>query len=284
MVPGAAAHHLRSALRTIGVDALVVITGIVVYFGVRGLTAVRPGAAREHGRDVLALEKELGLDVEAGIQDLLLHLDWVVTAANWVYIWGHWPVIVATLVWLALHDRVLFLRLRNAMIASGAMGLCVYTTYPVAPPRLLGEGFVDTVTERSNSYRVLQPPAFTNQYAAMPSLHVGWDLLVGIVVVAAASTLVLRTLGALMPVAMAAATVITANHYVLDVLVGAAFGLAGYAVALLLERRAERRAAAQATAGTQAVGAPRADGVPEAQPAYAVPVQRQAERCPPERR
>jgi membrane-associated phospholipid phosphatase len=227
----------RLSARTITRDVLVVAGGVGTYFGVRGLTAGDAQVAREHAADVLAVEEALGLDVEADVQALLLDVDAVTTVANWVYIWGHWPVIVLTLLWLALHDRTVFLRLRNAMIASGLMGLCVYTTYPVAPPRLAGLGFVDTITEQSRSYRVLQPPAFVNQYAAMPSLHVGWDLLVGMALVAAAGSLALRTVGRTMPVLMAAATVITANHYVLDVVVGVAFGLAGWAVALRLERR-----------------------------------------------
>jgi membrane-associated phospholipid phosphatase len=231
----------RSALRTVAADAAVIVTGIVFYFGVRGLTAGNPEVARDHAADILALERSLGLDVEAGVQALLVEVDVLTTLANWVYIWGHWPVIVATFVWLALHDRTVFLRLRNAMIASGALGLCVYTTYPVAPPRLSGRGFVDTITEQSSSYRVLQPPAFVNQYAAMPSLHVGWDLCVGLALVAATSTLTMRTLGRLMPVVMAAATILTANHYVLDVVAGAAFGLAGWAIALQVEKLRLRR-------------------------------------------
>ena len=81
-----------------------------------------------------------------------------------------------------------FLRLRNAMMVSGAIGLIVFASYPVAPPRLRGLGLVDTVTSSSTAYRVLQPPAFVNQYAAMPSLHSGWDLLVGIAIVTAATT------------------------------------------------------------------------------------------------
>ena len=232
----------RRAVRTVAVDAVAVVGGVVVYFGVRGLTAGSPETAREHAHDVLALERTLGLDVEAGVQALLVDIAPLTTFANWVYIWGHWPAITGTLVWLALHDRTLFRRLRNAMIASGALGLCVYTTYPVAPPRLLDARYVDTITEQSNSYRVLQPPAFVNQYAAMPSLHVGWDLLVGLALVAAAGGLLLRTVGRLMPAVMAAATVLTANHYVLDVLAGAAFGLIGWAIALQLERRRLRRA------------------------------------------
>jgi membrane-associated phospholipid phosphatase len=245
--PGTAYGQRRvpALLRTIAVDVGVVLTGVVVYFGVRGLTAGSPDVAVAHAQDLLALERTLGLDVEAAVQDWLLELDVVATLANWVYIWGHWPAIGLVLVWLALHDRRLFLRMRNAMVASGAMGLCVYTTYPVAPPRLLGEGFVDTVTEQSRAYRVLQPPAFVNQYAAMPSLHVGWDLVLGLTVAAAATTVVVRTVGRALPVVMAAATVITANHYVLDVLAGAAFGLAGWAVALWLEARRDRRSAAE---------------------------------------
>lgn len=254
----------RPVLRLLSADAAVVVTGVVVYFGVRGRTAGSPDVAQDHAEDLLALEKTLGLDVEAGVQALLVDVAPLTTLANWVYIWGHWPVIAVTLLWLALRDRRVFLRLRNAMIASGLMGLCVYTTYPVAPPRLAGQGFVDTITEQSRSYRVLQPPAFVNQYAAMPSLHVGWDLCVGLALVAAAGTVTVRTIGRLMPVVMAAATVLTANHYLLDVIAGAAFGLAGWAVALHLERRRERRAAGAAAA----VAVPRQrGGAPDAVPA-----------------
>ncbi len=239
---GAGAGTRAAVVRMVATDVAVVAGGVATYFGVRGLTAGDADVAVDHAEDVMALERELGLDIEAGVQDLLVDVEPLTTLANWVYIWGHWPVIGIVLLWLALRNRTIFLRLRNAMIASGLMGLCVYTTYPVAPPRLAGMGFVDTITEQSSSYRVLQPPAFVNQYAAMPSLHVGWDLLVGMALVAAAGSVALRTVGRLMPVVMGAATVLTANHYVLDVLVGAAFGLAGWAVALRLERRREARA------------------------------------------
>ena len=261
--------------RMVAVDLLVVAGGVGTYFGVRGLTAGDAEAAREHAHDVLAVEKTLGLDVEAGVQDLLVGVDGVTTVANWIYIWGHWPVIAVTLLWLAVTNRTLFLRLRNAMVASGVMGLCVYTTYPVAPPRLAGMGFVDTITEQSRSYRVLQPPAFVNQYAAMPSLHVGWDLVVGMALVAAAGGLVLRTVGRVMPVLMGVATVITANHYVLDVLIGAAFGLAGWAVALRLERRREARTPVpRARTAAVPVQAARWTAVPHSGAVPVVPVQR----------
>ena len=232
----------RVVVRTVLVDALAVVLGVAFYFGVRGQTAGSPETALRHAADVLAVEQALGLDIERGVQSAFIAQESLTTLANWIYIWGHWPVIIATLVWLAVHHRPVFRRLRDAMLVSGLLGLCVYTTYPVAPPRLADMGMIDTVANQSGAYRVLQPPAFVNQYAAMPSLHVGWDLLVGLALVAAASTLTVRAVGAVMPALMAAATVLTANHYVLDVLAGAALGLLGWVVAARLERRRVRRA------------------------------------------
>ena len=250
---------LRAALLEIGV----VLGGVVAYFGIRGLTSENPAAAIDHAHDIVRLEQWLGLDLEDEMQLWVLDSDPITTVANWIYIWGHWPVIFATFVFLALKHRTIYLRLRNAMMISGGMGLCVYTTYPVAPPRLAELGMVDTVTEQSHAYRILQPPAFVNQYAAMPSLHVGWDLLVGLALIAAASALWLRTVGRLMPVLMAFATVLTANHYLLDVLGGIAFALTGYAGALLIERRRE---AAAARAAAAVLPAPRDPAEPPAGP------------------
>jgi membrane-associated phospholipid phosphatase len=88
---------------------------------------------------------------------------------------------------------------------------------------------------------VLQPPAFTNQYAAMPSLHTGWDLLVGMAIIAAASTVALKLVGFAMPVLMGLAVVATANHYVLDAVAGVSLVLIGHAAALALDARRRRR-------------------------------------------
>jgi hypothetical protein len=128
------------------------------------------------------------------------------------------------------------------MFVSGGIGLFVFALYPVAPPRLTALGYVDTVTERSEAYRVLQPPAFVNPYAAMPSLHVGWDLLVGLAVASAAGTVLLRWVGRMMPVLMFAAVVLTANHYLVDGVAGAALALLGLAVAVWWERLETHRA------------------------------------------
>jgi membrane-associated phospholipid phosphatase len=224
-------------------QAGVVVLGLFIYFRVRGLTEGSAEIAREHAHDIVGLERSLGIDVESGWQDMVAPSEALQTFANWVYIWGHWPVIVATMVWLAWHHRVIFLRLRDAMLVSGALGLAVFVSYPVAPPRLAGLGLTDTVSEQSHAYRVLQPPAFVNQYAAMPSLHAGWDLLVGMAIFAAATSIALKVVGVAMPILMAFAVVATANHYVLDVVAGVALALVGHVVALWLERRRAARAA-----------------------------------------
>jgi membrane-associated phospholipid phosphatase len=222
-------------------QAGLVALGVFVYFRVRGLTEGSVDLANEHARDIVQLERSLGINVESGLQDLVAPSGSLQTFANWIYVWGHWPVIIATMLWLAWRHRIEFLRLRDAMMVSGALGLVIFMSYPVTPPRLAGLGLADTVTEQSEAYRVLQPPAFVNQYAAMPSLHSGWDLLVGMAIISAASTLALKVVGFAMPVLMAFAVVATANHYIVDVVAGVALALVGHAVALWLERRRAAR-------------------------------------------
>ena len=100
------------------------------------------------------------------------------------------------------------------MIISGLIGFVFFAVVPMAPPRFVLPEIVDTVTESSSGYRALQPPALTNQYAALPSLHFGWNLLLGIVLFQATTRIPVRAFAVGMPVAMAFAVVATANHYV----------------------------------------------------------------------
>jgi membrane-associated phospholipid phosphatase len=160
------------------------------------------------------------------LQDLIDNSGAVMTFMNWVYIWGHWPVITAVLLWLFLRHPPGYREVRNTMLLSGGIGLVVFVLYPVAPPRLAELGLVDTVTEYSTAYRVLQPPAFVNQYAAMPSLHVGWDLLMGIAMVTWSSHVAVRIIGVVLPTLMAISVVLTANHYLIDAVAGVALVLA----------------------------------------------------------
>jgi hypothetical protein len=233
----------RTRVLWIAGQAGLVVLGVLVYFGIRGLTQSSTATAVDHAHDIIAFEEALHIDVEDELQSIVAPSERLETLANWIYIWGHWPVIIVTMVWLAWRHRREFLRLRDAMMISGLLGMAIFVSYPVAPPRLVGDlDMVDTVTESSEAYRVLQPPAFVNQYAAMPSLHSGWDLLVGIAIVSAATTLSLKVVGYAMPILMGLAVVATANHYVVDVVAGVTLVLIGHAAALRLERRREQQA------------------------------------------
>ncbi len=88
------------------------------------------------------------------------------------------------------------------------------------------------MTELSNSYRVLQPPSLVNKYAALPSLHVGWNLLIGLAVYRTGVNRAARVFGVVSPALMFAAVVLTGNHYVIDGVLGAAVAVIGLIVSL----------------------------------------------------
>lgn len=235
--PAAGAAGTLAHPRWFGVRQVLLLgLAIVAYFGVRGLTEGAVDVAQSNASRVQDLERSLGIAYEAAAQDMTAAYDLLVDLGNWVYIWCHWPVILGTLVWFGWTHRDEYLLLRNAMFISGAIGLVIFATFPVAPPRLLGPEFVDTVSERSQAYRVLQPPAFTNQYAAIPSFHFGWNLLVGIGWFRVWQGRWWRWAGILMPLAMAWAVVVTGNHWVVDVAIGGAIALFGLLVARVLRR------------------------------------------------
>lgn len=220
---------------------VVLVSGaILLYFGVRGVTEPRASTAFENARSVLAFETRLLLDIELSAQRWVLEHDWVVTGANWVYIWGHWPVIITTLIWLFTRHRDDYMLLRNAIFISGAIGLVIFATYPVAPPRLL-PNFVDTVTERSVSYRVLQPPGLVNKYAAVPSLHFGWNLLTGLVLYRVAHTRLTEVYAIVGPILMGLAVVLTANHFVIDAIIGGIVALTGLVLAAIVQRSSQSK-------------------------------------------
>ena len=76
--------------------------GVFVYFRIRGITDASVEVAHAHAGDIVRLERWLGLDVEAAVQAPVASSETLATAANWVYVWGHWPVILATMVWLVV--------------------------------------------------------------------------------------------------------------------------------------------------------------------------------------
>jgi len=234
---------MRSVISVVARQALYVAGAILIYFGVRGQTEGAVATADANAQRVLDAERAVGIDIEAGLQSQLVDHRWLVDLANWIYIWGHWPLILATLVWLVVAHRERFWEFRNAIFISGSIGLVIFATFPVTPPRLFSPEYLDTVTVHSEAYRVLQPPSLVNKYAAVPSLHFGWNLLLGITWYRVGRRRRWTVAAIVMPMAMGFAVVATANHWVLDVIAGAIVALAGLAIEEARHRRWVKRRA-----------------------------------------
>lgn len=218
-------------------ELALIAAGFVGYFGVRAITQGSADSASAHARTLVSFERWLGIYWEPWLQEQITGYGPAVTFANWVYIWGHWPVIVAIGAWLWLRVPGEYRLFRNAFFISGAVGMLFFVGLPMAPPRLVDGGFTDTVARFSHAYRALQPPSVVNRYAAFPSLHFGWDLLIGIALARNAPRRWVRALGWAMPALMAVAVVLTANHWIVDVLAGGLIALLGLAGAIILRRR-----------------------------------------------
>ncbi|MGB3737507.1 MAG: phosphatase PAP2 family protein [Ilumatobacter sp.] len=163
----------RLAPRAIATQAVVITAAFLSYLAVRWLANGSEEAALRHARRLLDVEAHLGIDVEQRAQHAVLDLPGVIGFFNFVYAWTYWPYIIATFVVAWFWRRSVFTLYRNAMLISGAVGLVLFTLLPVAPPRFL-DGFTDTVGQSGGSAFVGQPDGLINEFAALPSFHVGW--------------------------------------------------------------------------------------------------------------
>lgn len=217
-----------------------VVPAYIAYQFVRGAVHGQAGTAFENASRLIHIEKQLGIFHEAFLQQLILPKSWAVDMFNYLYIWGHLPVIVAVALWLYISHRDKYALFRNAFLISGLIALIGFSTVPLAPPRYMPEfGFTDTIVH-AQSYYAFQNPKIVNQYAAMPSLHFGWDLLVAIAIGYNARSRWVKRLAVCMPVVMLGGIVLTANHYFLDAAAGALVSMMGLGIALLLRRGLSR--------------------------------------------
>ena len=108
-----------------GWQIVLLLPPALLYFYVRDLSAGQEREAFENAASIVDLQKSLGLDWESTLQQQVLESDWLIAAMNWVYIYGHFPVIVGSLVLLFGLSRRNFITLRNALVISGVIGLSV---------------------------------------------------------------------------------------------------------------------------------------------------------------
>jgi len=221
------------------VAALGVLYGI--YEVVRGQGHATLAAAREHTDSIVALEQNLHLFGERGIQQAAHWLPGVPTLLGILYIVLHFAGTGAFLVWLHRRHREHFPLVRNTLIGATAVALVVYILFPVAPPRLADLGFVDTVSHNAKvnlSSDLLG--SLYNPFAAVPSLHFGYALLVGVTIAMVARGRVARAMGWSYPVVMLLVIVATGNHFFFDALAGGLAIGAGYVAAKRLGSPAKR--------------------------------------------
>jgi hypothetical protein len=252
-------------------EAAIVAVAFLLYFGVRGAVIDRPEVAYNHALDIIDAQRALGFFVEYDLNNWVQDKLFVAQTMNLVYFYMHFPLIIVFGIWLYYFRREKYTLTRDAFLASGAIALIVYWLYPVAPPRELPElaarfdpsapsyvrGFIDTLqVHLGYAYDTQSTRAFVNPYAAMPSLHFGWDLLLGLGIIwafrpsarsASAETRlravstrgwiwVAAPIGIALPVLQVFSITLTANHFLLDAVAGGIVALMGVAVAVVLQR------------------------------------------------
>ncbi|MFI6034555.1 phosphatase PAP2 family protein [Streptomyces sp. NPDC051315] len=215
------------------VRELLLVAGLfLVYKLGRQLATGHTAEAFRDAHRVWDAERWLRLPGEGAVQSLLLHADTLVRVANTYYATVHFPATAAFLVWLYLRRPAHYVWARRVLAAVTAAALVLHLLFPLAPPRMLAAtGLIDTARVYGPSvYGPPQTDQLSNQFAAMPSLHFGWALMVAVGLIAATRSR-WRWLWLLHPLVTLLVIVGTANHYWLDALVASALlGLALAAV------------------------------------------------------
>jgi membrane-associated phospholipid phosphatase len=191
--------------------------------------------------DLVQLQRHLWLAHEADIQKLILWSEVLVRVFNTMYTYGHFWLIGAAGIWLFFFHRERYMLFRNAFFIAGVISLVCFNIMPLAPPRLLPGSFgaVDTLRMFSEvNYE--NSGAFVNEYAAMPSLHVAWNLLICLAIASTTQNRIVRFACMAGPLLMSTTVVVTGNHWILDCVAGYAVGMTGLGLAILLRKEGWR--------------------------------------------
>jgi hypothetical protein len=222
----------RFAAAELGIWAAVYGT----YLTVRGLTIGAPSVAMRHAADVVDVERTVGAFHEAALQRLVSP---VVDAFSAYYMVGFGPALLTVAIWLGARHRHLYRRMRNALLLSVSFATLAYVFFPTAPPRLAGLGIRDTVGLSSHDTGSIFGIIRFNPYAAVPSMHVGWSVVVAYFGYRAARSRLLKAAFVAHPLLMALSVTSTGNHFFFDCVSGAA--VAGLTLVLLERRHLRRR-------------------------------------------
>jgi hypothetical protein len=213
--------------------------GYWLYGIVRNAVPEQESIALRHGTSVQHLQDLLHLNFELSINHFVARNEWLAQIMNYYYATLHFVVTIGVLLWLFAKRPHLYRGARTVLFATSLIGLLGFYLYPLAPPRLLHFGYVDTLV-RFHTWGSFADPKIadhSNQFAAMPSLHIAWALWCGIAIFLCARHLWIRTLGLAYPVCTLLVIVGTANHFIIDAVAGAIVIMAAFGVQWLLSGR-----------------------------------------------
>ncbi len=209
-----------------------------LYDAINNLNPLRHAAALAHGASVLHAELRLHLDAELGLNRWLAGHASLGRFLGDYYDTAHFVITLALLGWVWLRYGGRYRMLRNALVGVNVIGFATFWLYPVAPPRML-PGFVDVVavTHSLGGWSSGALASAANEYAAMPSLHIGWAVWCAFAVWSFRRDVVSRALAVAYVVVTAVIVMATANHYFLDVVAGAAAAAVSALAAWWWDRR-----------------------------------------------
>jgi len=214
----------------------------LAYKLVRGLVEGDANAAFAHARDLISLERGLHVFVEPSIQAWASGSHLVMVLASWLYVNAQTTVTIAALLYLYVRHNRNFYFVRNMFMIAMAIALVGYTVFPTAPPRFMPEwGFIDSVSDFTGvhvSHASASMNALFNPYAAVPSMHVAFALMIGWPLARLARRRVVSVLWLLYPFLMTFVIVVTANHFIVDAFLGAlTAGASAYGASWLARTR-----------------------------------------------
>jgi hypothetical protein len=233
-------------------EVALVLIFYILYSGIRnqfGSAQVAPGRAFANALQVIRIEQAMGLFIEGPVQDTFLGWSSFLRVWNIVYGTLHFLITGGVMVFLYRRAPARYRRWRTVLACTTGLALIGFSLYPLMPPRLLGDfgtfggrstdyGFVDTLADVGGlwSFDSEGMQAISNQYAAMPSLHIAWAVWCAAAMMPLLRRRWVRRAFVVYPVVTLFAVVVTANHYWLDGAGGLVVLGVGYAMALRLER------------------------------------------------
>ncbi|MDT0549481.1 MULTISPECIES: phosphatase PAP2 family protein [Streptomyces] len=232
-------------------EILLVAVSYWTYSLIRNAVPEQRREAMRNADSVWDWEHRLGLAFEHGVNHAIDSVSWLIVGMNYYYATLHFIVTLGVLVWLYHWHPGRYAATRLVLLATTGVALIGYYLFPLAPPRLMAGGhFVDTVVAHHTwgSMASGNLANMSNQYAAMPSMHIGWSLWCGVTIATLARPVWAKALGLLYPTATLVVIVATANHFWLDAVGGVICLSFGFTLSRLWYGRLSYRLPRQVTA------------------------------------